>query len=445
MSKASPRVCVIGAGCSGITAVKNLIQAGVKDIVCYEKGDEIGGNWVFSDRTGHSSVCETTHIISSRDLSGYLDFPMPDHYPDYPSHSQVLEYFQSYASHFKIHDYIKFGTEVSNARLMDNDSWEITLGNGTTEIFDFLLVANGHHSKPRFPDFPGNFSGDIIHSHEYKNNRNAIFEGKRVLIIGAGNSGCDCAVEISRVAERVDISMRRGYYIVPKFFMGKPADTFNEGLLKLPRFLAGFLRKSTLRLMIGRYKSYGLEEPNYSILECHPIMNSELLYKIKHGKVNPKKDVVRLAGKSIYFADESKSEYDTIVYATGYHIHFPFFPKSFIDYSDSEQIPLYLRIFHPEYPKLAFIGLVQPQGCIWPLSDAQSKLVANHIMGRWDLPANIDKLAQKDADKISKQFLKSARHTIEVHYHEYLNSILKQIPKSAPDWANQQTEITQIQ
>src|SRR5688572_26578472 len=145
----SARVCVIGAGPSGITATKNLLQVGLRDIVVYEKNDQVGGNWIYSPRLSHSSVFDTTHIISSKRMSQYHDFPMPADYPDYPSHQQVLKYFQDYAKHFGIMDYIQFNTEVTHAEKLPNERWQITLGDSSTEIFDYLIVCNGHHWDPR--------------------------------------------------------------------------------------------------------------------------------------------------------------------------------------------------------------------------------------------------------------------------------------------------------
>lgn len=189
------RICLIGAGCSGITTIKNLLQAGLHDLVCYEQNDQIGGNWVYSPHESHSSVCETTHIISSKKMSEFVDFPMPDDYPDYPSHAQLLRYFQAYAEHFDLYPYIQFNTRVIKAEKTATEQWLITLGNGQQEQFDYLLVANGHHNVPRHPEqLPGAFKGRYLHSHQYKTA--TPFQGERVLVIGAGNSGCDCAVEI---------------------------------------------------------------------------------------------------------------------------------------------------------------------------------------------------------------------------------------------------------
>ncbi|MFT7545030.1 MAG: hypothetical protein ACI8YO_001814, partial [Gammaproteobacteria bacterium] len=438
MEKQESRVAIIGAGCSGITAIKNLIQAGVKNIVCYEQNDQVGGNWIYTQKVSHSSVCETTHIISSKTMSQYEGFPMPEEYPDYPSHGQVLEYFQSYAKEFGLLPYIRFNTKVESVRKLEHNKWEIISGSGEKEIFDFLIIANGHHSVPRHPAFKNHFTGKYIHSHEFKNNKG--FEGERVLVVGAGNSGCDCAVEISRVAKKVDISIRTPQYIIPKFFLGKPSDTFNDKMIWLPRFIQKPLLSLSLKIQVGDYRSYGLEPPKHSVLEAHPTLNSELLYKIRHGKVQPQRGIEKVVGKKVFFSDGQVAEYDSIVAATGYQIATPFFEKEFLDYADSDRVPLYLRMFHPEHPTLIFIGLCQPQGAVWPLSDAQSRITGNYIAGRWQLPKNTKERAEKDSDQIEKEFLSRKRHTVEVHYHQYLRKLRKQIPADAPLW-NQRSEV----
>ncbi len=427
------RVAVIGAGCSGITTIKNLLQAGVEDVVCYEQNGDIGGNWIYSPKISHSSVCETTHIISSKTLSAFEDYPMPDDYPDYPSHEQVLAYFRDYARHFGLYDHIQFNTSVKHVQLLDDQRWKLELSDGKKEVFDYLLIANGHHNVPRHPEgIAESFAGEYLHSHAYKTN--TPFKDQRVLVIGCGNSGCDCAVEISRVAEHTSISIRRAQYIVPKFFLGRPTDTFNSTLTYLPKKLGGWMRSLTLKMMIGNYRAYNLPEPNFPVTAAHPTMNSELLYKIRHGKVHPRTGIEKIVGKKITFTDGRTEEYDTIVAATGYKITLPFFDQDFINYEEADRVPLYLRMFHESYPSLAFIGLFQPQGAIWPLSDLQAKLAANMIMGRWNRPEKIGALAEQDSDFIEKEFTRSKRHTIEVHYHRFRKRLLQQIPGTAPSW-----------
>lgn len=417
------RIAVIGAGCSGLAAVKMLLENGLDNVVCFEKNDRIGGNWVYTAAESHSSVCETTHIISSKWLSHYRDFPMPANYADYPSHREVLAYFESYAQQFGLEKYIRFNTAVQKVEKIEGERWQLHLSTGAIETFDYLLVANGHHSVPRHPGWKNDFSGTYLHSHTFKNNRG--LEGKRVLVVGAGNSGCDCAVEASRVAARVDLSVRTPQYIVPKFLLGKPTDTFAAHMLWLPQPVQDFLHKISLRIQIGRYRYYGLPEPGFAPTKAHPTVNSEMLEKIRHGKVHPRPGIRRVEGQTLHFTDGSTAEYDVIIAATGYRMTFPFFDKTFIDWEDATNVPLYLRVFHPDHPSLFFIGLVQPQGSVWPLSEAQARLVARLLNGKYSLPPDWQHLALDEGARIEREFLKNPRHSVEVHFLPYLRKLEK--------------------
>jgi cation diffusion facilitator CzcD-associated flavoprotein CzcO len=368
-------------------------------------------------------VCETTHIISSKWLSHYSDFPMPDDYPDYPSHQQVLAYFQAYAQKFALEPFIRFNAEVRQAEKIENDRWKLTLADGSAEEFDYLLVANGHHSVPRHPAWASDFTGQYLHSHQFKNNRG--LEGKRVLVVGAGNSGCDCAVEASRVAQKVDISVRSPQYIIPKFFLGKPTDTFAKGTLWLPTPLRNLMHRLAVRIQVGDYADYGLPRPPFPPTASHPTVNSELLEKIRHGKVHPRPGVARVEGQTVHFTDGTSATYDTVIAATGYKISTPFFSPDFLQWEEATNVPLYLRMFHPEHKTLIFIGLLQPQGSVWPLSEAQAALVARLLQGKWKLPEDLSARARAEGEAIENAFIKSPRHSVEVHFHPYLQKLQK--------------------
>jgi hypothetical protein len=426
------KICVIGAGPSGITAAKNLLQVGFRNVVVFEKNDVVGGNWVYSERKGHSSVFSTTHIISSKSLSQYEDYPMPEDYPDYPSHEELREYFQSYARAFGVQELIKFNVNVERVQPIADGQWEVQTNEKHGEyIFDAVLVCNGHHWNPRMPEYPGEFAGDYFHSHDFKNNKG--MEGKRVLVIGGGNSACDIAVETSRVASYTAISMRRGYYFIPKFILGKPSDTLGGGLDWIPRKLRAKITKMLLKVAVGDVSQYGLEKPKHDVFEVHPVINSELLYFIRHGKIEPKKDISKFSGHQVVFTDGSMETFDIVIAATGYKITFPFFDRSFIDYTDGP-VPLYKHVFHPEHRSLFFIGLVQPLGCIWPLSDLQSKLAANYLAGHYQLPGNLQGEIDKMIRTTKSLFMDTPRHTVEVFYHDYRKELLKEIPQNAPTW-----------
>lgn len=419
---------MIGAGPSGITAAKNLLDEG-HDVVVYDLGSEVGGNWVFNESIGHSSVFETTHIISSRTLSEYADFPMPKDYPDYPSHKHLADYFKSYATHFNLYPFIQFNTLVKNCVMLDNGKWKVTTEKGGTDenkIFDALAVCNGHHWLPRIPSYPGVFNGEFIHSHEVK--RFSRFAGKRVLVIGGGNSACDVAVESSRVASSVDISWRRGYWIAPKFMMGKPADVFSTKIHWLPRKLWQKISALSLYVRNGKNTDYGLPEPDGPLGSHHPTINEDLFFTIRHGKIKPRKDIERFDGNEVVFKDGSKGTYDIIVACTGYIISHPFFEKKLIDYTQGE-VPLWLRMMHPTFKNLYFIGLFQPLGCIWPGSELQSKIMARELSGKWERPTDIERKIDLELKHPDFNQINTPRHTITVDFHRFKKRLLNQLPK----------------
>lgn len=425
------RVCIIGAGPSGITAAKHLLQVGHTNFVVYDKNDQVGGLWIYSPESSHSSVYETAHIISSKALSQYHDYPMPDHYPDYPSHRLLLEYFQSYADHFGVTETVQFNTCVEKAEKQADDTWQITLDTGAVETFDYLIVANGHHWHPRMPEYSGTFSGEVMHSHYYKTH--LPYRDQRVLIIGGGNSACDIAVDVSRHASKTAVSWRRGYYVVPKFMFGIPTDVFAKRVQWIPSVIRRRLHHLSWWLVTGGNQRYGLPAPDHAITETHPTINSSLLYHLRHGDIEVRPDVQKFERQTVHFVDGTQDDYDAIIVATGYQVSFPFFDRAFIDYSQRD-IDLYLRMFHPDHPTLAFIGLLQPQGCIWPLADTQAQLVANHVVGNYTLPPDIRQRAQQERQHIRERYSDAVRHSLEVEYHTFQAHLFNELPANAPAW-----------
>jgi cation diffusion facilitator CzcD-associated flavoprotein CzcO len=417
---ASRRIAVIGAGPSGLAAAKVLRQAGFRDLVVFEKGDRVGGNWVYSEHEGHSSVYQTTHIISSKRRSGYSDFPMPADYPDYPSHRQLQAYFERYATRFELLPHIRFGAEVVRARKLSEERWRLETRDGSTEECDALLVANGHHWDPRWPTYPGEFHGRLLHSHAFKTAEP--FRGQRVLIIGGGNSACDIAVETGRVSAHTGISWRRGYYVVPKLVYGVPPDVLNARLSWLPRPLRRRLNWLTWRIVTGGNAAYGLPEPDHPFLTSHPVVNSELLYFIRHGRITPYPAVARMDGSRVHFADGSAAEFDAIIAATGFRISFPFFDPAELRLDD-DHLPLHLWVFHPDHPSLFIVGLVQPMGCIWPLAEAQAELIGRYLRGAYRLPRDVGARIDRVARAQRRRWVGSPRHSIEVDYFEYLGRL----------------------
>ena len=267
------------------------------------------------------------------------------------------------------------------------------------------------------PSYPGHFDGKLLHSHDFK--LAADFAAKRVLVIGGGNSACDIAVETSRVSERTCISMRRGYWFIPKFMMGMPTDVLHQKVMrKIPKPVRQWALELTLRLLQGRNGDYGLPEPKHGPFEAHPTINSELLYFIRHGEIVPKPDLQRWEGKTVTFLDGTQEDFDAIIAATGFETAYPYLPGDVGDYSGAE-VPLYLKLFHPKYETLFFIGLFQPLGCIWPLAELQGRLVARAIQGEWQRPKDIDAAIRRELAHPDYAYSKTPRHAVEVDYYEF--------------------------
>ena len=421
------RVCVIGAGPCGLTTLKNLLEQKITNITVFEQNHQLGGNWIYNKENNHASVYETTHLISSKRLSSFDDFPMPDDYPDYPSHSQVLHYFNAYASHYNLIPHIKFNTRVLEVKRDLNDScWQVTYKDteGSHQIqFDYVLVANGHHWSPSMPNYPGQFQGETLHAHHYKNA--TPFKDKKVLVVGGGNSGCDIAVEVARVAASTTLSLRHGQHIFPKFIFGKPTDIAFKKIAWLPFRFQQQLAHWLIRALQGRYAKYNLPTPTNRPLSTHPTINSELLYFIRHGKIKTRGSIDRFEANEVHFSDESYDTFDSVIFATGYTIDFPFFDPSLIDFKQTPNIPLYLKMIHPQWDTLYFIGLFQPQGCIWPLADHQARIIAKIISAQLKRPPDLTTLIDKEQKKNKQCFHQSPRHVLEVDSHRFKKQLLR--------------------
>ncbi len=419
-----PNVCVIGAGSSGITAVKALHERGIP-FDCFEKSDRVGGNWVFENRNGMSAAYRDLFINTSRPRMEYSDFPMPDSYPDFPHHTQIAAYFDAYVDHFGLRDLITFETGVERATRDADGAWTVELDSGETRRYDALLVANGHHWNPRWPEpaFPGadTFGGSQLHAHSYVDN--SIFAGKRVVVVGMGNSAMDIAVEASYVAERTYLAARQGVWIVPKYVFGKPIDQLRNDP-RIPFKIRQRVMQQLIRGYAGPPERYGLPKPNHRFGEAHPTVSGRILDRIQHGTITPVANIDSFEGAHVRFRDGSRAEADVVVYCTGYKITFPFFEESLIS-APENRIDLFRRVFHPELPNVFFVGLLQPLGAIMPLAEAQGAWVGDYLVGDYALPAPAELRADIDAEQAAmrKRYVASKRHTIQVDYDDYLHAL----------------------
>jgi cation diffusion facilitator CzcD-associated flavoprotein CzcO len=424
------KVCVIGAGSSGIAGAQVLHARGIP-FDCFEKGSQVGGNWRYLNDNGSSAAYRSLHINTSRELMAYPSYPMPPHLPDYPSHWDIARYFDDYVDHFGFRDRIRFRTEVSSVVPADG-GWDVT-ANGATQRYRAVLVANGHHWDARWPDppFPGEFSGEQLHAHDYR--EPDVLVGKRVLVLGIGNSACDIAVESSRIADKTFLAMRRGAYVIPKYLRGRPTDAASTSLMsRLPFRVQRALMSGMLKVAAGDMTSYGLPKPDHKLLSAHPTVSSELLPRIGHGDITVKPNIARYDGDEVVFADGSREQVDLVVYCTGYRITFPFLDRSVVDTTDN-RVPLYRRVASPDHPGLYFLGLLQPLGAVMPLAEAQAEWVADLLQGRCALPSPDAMRAAVAAEDraLAKRYVASPRHTIEVDFHPYLRALAKERKRRA--------------
>jgi cation diffusion facilitator CzcD-associated flavoprotein CzcO len=417
------RICVIGAGPCGLTAVKNLLQAGFRDVVCYEEGSGIGGNWAFTDDPRRVSVYECARTISSRRMAAFDDFPMPTGFPDFPAHRQMLAYFTAYATAFRLQSHIRLGVRVERCTPRDDGRWAVRVvanGEPETEIFDGLLVCSGHHREAFVPRYPGTFTGTVMHSSAYK--RPDPFRGQRVLVVGGGNSAADIAVDVAGHAARTGLSLREGTYIVPERVFGQPIDTvYMFCRSKLPRVLLRAALRLWLRLAIGRWEEYGLPTPDHAPLEKPPTVNSGALDALRRGRLLAYRGVVRYDGRRVHFTDGTSEEFDAVIMATGFRVGFPFLPDRIADRE------LYLRMTHPTVPGLFFIGLFQPIGCIWRLADLQARVAAWQLNGRLGRPPDIEARLRDDVAWRHSGLGPSPLPAIEVDYHTLRRQLLREL------------------
>ncbi|MEL6407795.1 MAG: NAD(P)-binding domain-containing protein [Chloroflexota bacterium] len=427
------RVCIVGAGASGITAAKTLHERGIP-FDCYELGSGIGGVWRYQNDNGRSAAYRSLHINTSKQRMNYSDFPFPDDYPTFPHHSKILEYFENYVDHFGFREHIQFNTCVEHIAPRKDDTtgemvYDVRLHTGDVHTYSHVMVANGHHWHPRLPDppFKGEFNGEEIHSTGYKEPEP--YMGKHVVVVGIGNSGVDIAVDIARVAKNVYLSTRSGAYIIPKYMLGRPLDHWlTPASAKLPIWMTSIAINALRFLTIGSQKQYGIPTPNSPLQAQHPTISSDLPHYVGHGKIQMKPNIREKDGDSVVFEDGSRETVDSIIYATGYNIRFPFLDDDVINPSEND-VSLYHLTVHPEYQSLYFIGLCQPLGAVMPISERQSVWVADLIEGYSALPSRSEMQGEirERKTRIHARYDKRPRHTIQVDFFPYMNALQEEI------------------
>ncbi len=421
--------CVVGAGPSGLTALKNLLAAGVV-AECLEREDDVGGNWYFGSAA--SSVFASTRLISSKSLTAYADFPMPREWPAYPGHAQCLAYLRSYAQHFGLLSHIRSRTAVERIEPVPGGGWCVRAAGRAPREYAGVVIATGHNRVPLRPDIPGAFTGTLLDACDYKSPTVPVpLAGRRVLVIGGGNSACDIAVDVSAHAATTVLSRRRGYFLVPRFIMGRPADLRGERLLRLglPLWLRRLVSLRAIDREIGLPWRHGLPRPDHRLWETHPVVNSALLARIDAATVRAAGDVARFDGADAVFADGGREPFDVVIRATGYRIDMPFIAPEHLA-ADTTGCPrLHLNLLHPTRDDIAVVGLIQPDSGQWWLTDLQSQLVARMAVAARSAPRASAWLyrARSRPQPPRVHYVPSPRHRLEVEHYSYGRTLRRMI------------------
>lgn len=443
------RVCIIGAGASGLTAIKCCLDENLQP-VCFERDDNIGGLWNFKEQVpeGQASIYRSVIINTSKEMMCYSDFPIPASFPNFMHNSRIVEYFRMYAQQYQLEKYIRYKTSVKSLkRREDFDSsgqWDVTVvtedGAEESSVFDAVMVCTGHHTDPHLPldSFLGieKFGGRYMHSKEYKDHKP--FEGKRVMVVGVGNSGLDIAVELSRHASQVFLSTRRGAWVINRVAEGgKPLD-----IAYVRRSMAAFFswlpteltNRIVERQLNARFnhRDYGLQA-THRYNGQHPSVNDDLPNRILSGTLTVKPNVASFTESGVVFEDGTREDIDSVIFATGYTFRYPF-----LDTGEPGLLPvkgnrvsLYKFAFPPRLarPTLVIVGLIQPLGAIMPISEMQCRWATRVFKGLVKLPSIADMMDDIRARKESmeKRYVASQRHTIQVEYIDYMDQIAQKI------------------
>lgn len=425
--KRPARVAVIGAGAAGLAAAKELLQAGA-EVLTYEKGDRPGGLWVRDNSSGLSPAYDSLHLNTSRGRTEFADFPMPADWPDYPSADHIATYLADYARTFGVTETIRYSTTVERVERLDDGSWAVRTHDGTVETFDAVVVANGHNWDPKWPTpaYAGTFNGRQMHAHDHRSAE--AFRDQRVMVVGMGNSAMDIAVDASYVTSHpVLLSARHGVHILPKYLFGKPADATGGAISSLPWRVRQRIAETALRLAVGRPQDYGLPAPSGGFFQNHPTISDTILHRLTHGAVEARPGIERLDGDGVVLTDGRREQVDVLVWATGYKVTIPFLDERWIG-ADPQAMQLHHRVFHLEDPTLAFVGLMQSTGAALPVVEAQAKLVAAHVAGRYALPTPAERRTIADATLASaRERWGDKRPAMRIDFDQYVGAMGKEI------------------
>jgi len=421
------RFAIIGAGAAGLCAAKHLVASGV-DVTIYEIGSQIGGLWVYENDNGRSSAYRSLRINSEARVSSFKDFPFPPDAPLYPDHAEMKEYFRAYAERFDLVRRIRFNSRVTAVE-QRADGLAVRLENGAEAMFDGVVAASGHQSDPRDPPELKAFTGEYLHAHDYRVPE--AFTGKRVLVIGPGNSGVDVAADLCTVTEHTALCARSPVLIMPRMMFGAPNSRTLVAIEKpwVPWAVRIWARALLTRIFHGRMEQWGFRTPK---TRTHPISHPTLMSHIAWRRIAVRPGIESIAGQDVRFVDGSTDRFDSIIAATGYVTTFPYLSPEQVPLSGTRPL-LYNRVVHPSLPGLYFVGLFDVSGgSNIRMMDDQSEYVAAIASGRVKLPDKeaMMRAIQADHEWAAKQFPDSPRYGLELDPYRYRRLLAREYARN---------------
>ncbi|GIG53351.1 flavin-containing monooxygenase [Demequina activiva] len=417
---------IVGAGPAGLAAARALREHDLP-FTHVERHGDVGGIWDI-DNPG-SPMYDSAHFISSKTLSGFSGFPMPEHYPDYPSHRQILSYLRDFAQHYGLTERIRFHQTVTTiSRDAATGEYLATYADGSRTSHRNVVAASGVQWEPNVIDVPG-FTGEVRHSVTYRSAEE--LRGRRVLIVGAGNSGCDIACDAARAADSAAISMRRGYWFIPKHIFGMPVDVFAASGPALPMRVEQAVFGRMLRVINGDVTRLGLQAPDHRLFETHPILNSQLLHHLQHGDITARPAIAAADGETVTFTDGTREDVDLILLATGYRHSVPYAQQL---YGEGQHPDLYLTAFG-RTPGLFGLGFVETNAGAYRHMEELAEMIASHLWDREHRPAQyarFERHIREDRPDLSGgiEFVDSPRHQGYVDsatLHRYCRAVARRM------------------